>query len=246
MVEEIPKVNIAPYLADPTSANEVIQSIYDAASNWGFFILSGTHVLPSQQNALVKSAKQFFSLPMDRKMAHDVANGGVAWRGYMPLGGENTHGRRDWKEGLYIGIEHDDGHRLSGKPLHGQNQFPDDILPGMRHDILTYVEQIIDLGKILTDIFSLSLGLERNELRRTWLEPEPIVLFRCFKYPPLSAEEVDSSMHQNASHGFGIGEHTDFGYLTVLKADSPGLQVRSSWISEYWKCNNRLLDPLAI
>ncbi|UKZ78738.1 hypothetical protein TrVFT333_006484 [Trichoderma virens FT-333] len=228
MVEAIPEVNIAPYLVDPTSANEVIQNIYDAASNWGFFILSGTHVSPNQQNALVKSAKQFFSLPIDTKMAYDVSNGGVAWRGYMPLGGENTHGHRDWKEGLYIGPEQDDDHRLSGMPLHSRNQFPDDILPDMRRDILTYVKQVSDLGKILTDILSLSLGLERNELRRTWLEPEPIVLFRCFKYSPLSAEELVPAEYQNASQGFGIGEHTDFGYLTILKADSPGLQVRSS------------------
>jgi isopenicillin N synthase-like dioxygenase len=246
MVEAIPEVNIAPYLADPTSANTVIQNIYDAASNWGFFILSGTHVSPNQQNALVKSAKQFFSLPMDTKMAYDVSNGGVAWRGYMPLGGENTHGRRDWKEGLYIGPEQDDDHRLSGKPLHGRNQYPDDILPDMRHNILTYVEQVSDLGKILTDILSLSLGLERNELRCTWLEPEPIVLFRCFKYPPISAEKVDSAEYQHASHSFGIGKHTDFGYLTILKADSPGLQVRSSYTSEDWKGINRLPGPLAI
>jgi isopenicillin N synthase-like dioxygenase len=59
MVEAIPEINIASYLADPTSVNEVIQNIYDAASNWSFFILSGTYVSPKQQSALVESANSF-------------------------------------------------------------------------------------------------------------------------------------------------------------------------------------------
>lgn len=224
MSRSIPEINLAPYLADATSleGQETIQAVYDAVSSWGFFVLTNTPVAQSQQTALLNSAKQFFNLPLEKKAALDVANGGVAWRGYMPLGGEYTHGRQDWKEGLYVGPEHEDDHPLAGMPLHGRNQFPDGDLPGMRGDVLKYFEQVSELGKTLTDVLSLGLKLEKNELRRAWLEPEPIVLFRCFKYSPLP--EVTES--QSPKESFGIGEHTDFGYLTILKVDSPGLQVR--------------------
>ncbi|PTB35341.1 hypothetical protein M441DRAFT_62822 [Trichoderma asperellum CBS 433.97] len=226
----IPEINFAPYLVDATSleGRETIQAIYDAVSSWGFFLLTNTPVTQNQQTALLNSAKQFFDLPMEKKVALDVANGGVAWRGYMPLGGEYTHGRQDWKEGFYVGPEHEDDHALTGMPLHGRNQFPDADLPSMRNDVLKYLEQVSELGKMLTEVLSLGLKLEKNELRRAWLEPEPILLFRCFKYSPL----LEATESQSLKESFGIGEHTDFGYLTILKVDSPGLQILSP--SDEW------------
>ncbi|KAF7558167.1 hypothetical protein G7Z17_g104 [Cylindrodendrum hubeiense] len=66
------------------------------------------------QSALADSSLAFFDLPLEEKMALDVRSGGVSWRGYMPLGGEYTHGPTDWKEGLYMGPERADDHPLAG------------------------------------------------------------------------------------------------------------------------------------
>ena len=46
-----------------------------------------------------------------------VKKGGVRWRGYMPRGGEATHGRMDYKEGIYFGPEHPDNHANARPPL---------------------------------------------------------------------------------------------------------------------------------
>jgi isopenicillin N synthase-like dioxygenase len=44
------------------------------------------------------------------------------------------------------------------------------------------------------------------------------VLFRIFRYPPQRADD----------EGWGVGEHTDYGLLTLLLQDEvPGLQVRT-------------------
>jgi isopenicillin N synthase-like dioxygenase len=51
-------------------------------------------------------AHQFFALPPEHKEVLHVRNGGRAWRGWMPFGGELTKGRTDRKEGLYLGPEH--------------------------------------------------------------------------------------------------------------------------------------------
>ena len=47
-------------------------------------------------------------------------------RGYFELGEENTSGKIDLKEGLYLGKELDENHpRVKNKvPLHGRNLFP--------------------------------------------------------------------------------------------------------------------------
>ncbi|POR39538.1 Isopenicillin N synthase-like protein [Tolypocladium paradoxum] len=235
MAEQLPVIDLAAYYAaGPWSpeAQRAIQAIHAAASTWGFFLLTGTAVSPQTQSSLLSISRAFFDLPLGAKMALDVRSGGVAWRGYMPLGGEHTHGRVDWKEGLYVGPEHADDHPLAGLPLHGQNQFPDQLLPGMRHVVLEYVGQVTELGKTLTDVFSLGLGLGEDELRKRLLEPEPVVLCRCFKYAPVEEKAVEESKEENGEEGFGIGEHTDFGYLTILKVDSPGLQILSP--SDQW------------
>lgn len=224
VTETIPVVDISPYLADDSSepARDVVRAVYDAASTWGFFLLKGTRVAEAQQAALLESAGSFFDLPMREKMALDVATGGVSWRGYMPMGGEYTHGGQDWKEGFYVGPKHPDDHPLADMPLHGGDRFPDAALPEMRKNVMDYVDRVTELGKTLTDVLSSGLGLGRGTLRERLISPEPVVLFRCFKYAP---SDFDDDGGQPRS--FGIGEHTDFGYLTILKADSPGLQLRA-------------------
>lgn len=123
MAEQVPVIDLAAYYsAGPQSAEaqHAIQAIHAAASTWGFFLVTGTSVSPQTQSSLLSTSQAFFSLPLDDKLALDVRNGGVGWRGYLPLGGEHTHGQVDWKEGLYVGPEHADDHDLVGLPLHGK------------------------------------------------------------------------------------------------------------------------------
>src|SRR5262249_13194165 len=68
-----------------------------------------------------------------------------------------------------------------------------------------------------------SLGLDAGYFRKTYTA-RPTTLFRIFHYPP-SAPSDD---------GWGVGEHTDYGLLTLLAQDHlGGLQVRTpqGWIA---------------
>ena len=136
----------------------------------------------------------------------------------MPWGGEGTKGSTDQKEGFYGGPELNpqDEHPLQGMPTYGKNQFPDEDVPEMRKLVLEYIEKVTELGLTISDAVSVGLGLEKGEVRRRLLEPEPIQLFRAFKYS--GREGVES---------YGIGEHSDFGFLTILSQNAPGLQVLS-------------------
>jgi isopenicillin N synthase-like dioxygenase len=73
---------------------------------------------------------------------------------------------------------------------------------------------------------SLSLGLESDYFARTYTG-EPTVLFRIFHYPAQGPSDVDWS------RSWGVGEHTDYGLLTLLAQDRHGgLQVKApgGWI----------------
>ena len=146
-----------------------------------------------------------------------------AWRGYFPVGDELTSGKPDQKEGIYFGSELDDNHPRvhANTPLHGRNLFPS--IPGFRETVLEYIETVTALGQQLMRGIALSLQLEADHFYRTWTA-DPIVLFRIFHYPPLPQPTTDL---------WSVGEHTDYGLLTILKQDhTGGLQVKSqgNWI----------------
>lgn len=135
---------------------------------------------------------------------------------YMPWGGEETKGNTDQKEGFYRGPKLDTEHPMKGTPTYGKNQFPDEDVPEMRSLVLEYIDKATEFGLTISDAMSVALGFEKEELRRRMLEPEPVQLFRAFKYS--KREGVESC---------GIGEHSDFGFFTIISQNAPGLQVLS-------------------
>ncbi|ESK88360.1 2og-fe oxygenase [Moniliophthora roreri MCA 2997] len=218
----VPIIDVGPLFtkefSDP-AVKDVVNALRDACSTWGFFEIIGHQVPLKLQRDLVQLSKAFFALPEEKKLAIDVRKGGPAWRGYMPMSGESTHGVVDRKEGIYFGPEHSSTHELLGMPLHGQNRFPpEEDVPGMKDTVLDYIERVTEVGKQLTTGLSLALGLDSKYMNQHLLEPEPVALFRFFRYPPNESGVTDGS---------GIGEHSDFGFLTILMQDSPGLQVMS-------------------
>ena len=206
---DIPLIDIAE------DSTKVVMQIGQACRDCGFFYVVGHGVDERLQQQLEESSRQFFAQDLQAKLAIRMSLGGKAWRGYFPVGGELTSGAPDQKEGIYFGAELEPGHPL---PMHGANLFPSNM-PRFRQVVLDYMAAMTRLGHSLMEFISLSLGLERSYFADHYTS-DPLTLFRIFNYPPSSA-------------GFGVGEHTDYGLLTILKQDlSGGLQVktRSQWI----------------
>jgi isopenicillin N synthase-like dioxygenase len=83
--------------------------------------------------------------------------------------------------------------------------------------LLTGVAQAVLRG------VALSLGLPAGSFEQSYTA-DPTVLFRIFHYPPQPPDDDE---------GWGVGEHTDYGLLTLLlQDDNGGLQVRTpeGWI----------------
>lgn len=218
----IPVIDIAPLLSG-RNPEDTAAAIGAACREHGFFYITGHGIDPALQHRLQAFSREFFALPEAQKMKIAMKYGGRAWRGYFPVGGELTSGRPDRKEGLYFGEELENDHPkvLAGTPMHGRNLFPQ-VPVGFDAVVLDYMKAITGLGHRLMEAFSLALGLDASFFR-THFTADPLTLFRIFHYPPQRSDEND----------WGVGEHTDYGLLTILKQDDAGgLQVWSNggWI----------------
>lgn len=220
----LPVINIEPLVTRSSGVGEVATQIRSACTGTGFFYISGHGVTPELQHALEEQARLFFAREAHRKMEVAMALGGKAWRGYFNVGDELTSGKPDLKEGYYFGEEltASDPRVQAGLPMHGPNLFPADM-PALKNTVLDYISAMTQLGHALMEGMSLSLGLPATYFHDTYTQ-SPTTLFRIFHYPPPMPANVPQ---------WGVGEHTDYGVLTLLKQDDAGgLQVKGSagWI----------------
>jgi isopenicillin N synthase-like dioxygenase len=214
----LPVINVSP-LRDPAADHSAVAAAIGAACrDSGFFYISGHGVPSVLLNELDALSREFFALPDQVKEQIAMTRGGRAWRGWFPVGGELTSGRPDLKEGLYFGTELPAGHPL---PLHGPNLFPSAV-PSLRTVVLAYMDALVVVAQTVLRGIALSLDLEPAYFESSYTA-NPTVLFRVFHYPP----------QPPADDGWGVGEHTDYGLLTLLAQDDHGgLQVRTpaGWI----------------
>ena len=220
----LPVIDMSLFDAGDPWRDHVAAQLDWAASEYGFFYIVGHGVEASIVDTLLTLSRSFFDQDAATKQRVHMSRGGRAWRGYFPIGGELTSGRPDLKEGLYFGEEltEDDARVRSGWPLHGRNLFPD--LPGFRDAVLDYQRALTGLSHKL--MASIGRGLRLGDSYFVdHYTGNPTPLFRIFNYPAAHANaDVDAR---------GVGEHTDYGLLTVLYQDEVGgLQVkhRSRWV----------------
>jgi isopenicillin N synthase-like dioxygenase len=216
----LPIIDMASLLdrADAPARLKAATAISAACRDSGFFYVIGHGVPPALLERLEAASRRFFALPDDAKAEIAMARGGRAWRGWFPLGGELTSGRPDIKEGLYLGAELPVEHPRvkAGWALHGPNLWPAHV-PELRDAVLSYIAAATRAAHALMEGVALSLGLDDDYFARHYTA-EPTVLFRIFRYPAAAADAAD----------WGVGEHTDYGLLTLLAQDTnAGLQVKT-------------------
>jgi isopenicillin N synthase-like dioxygenase len=223
-MDRLPVVDVSTLVGRPGPAvGEVAAQIERAGRDNGFFYVVGHEVPAGLLDRLDRLSREFFRLPEADKMEIAMRHGGTAWRGFFPVGAELTSGRPDRKEGLYFGVElgEDDPRVRAGVPLHGRNLFPRQV-PELRATVLEYIDALTVAAQAVLRGIAVSLGLDADYFAHGYTA-EPTVLFRIFHYPPSPAGSDD----------WGVGEHTDYGLLTLLAQDeNGGLQVRSGggWI----------------
>jgi isopenicillin N synthase-like dioxygenase len=221
-VSDLPIIDVGRLL-DGKPDTDMAGRIALACRDTGFFYISGHGVSADVLRSLDEESHRFFASSEDVKLRIAMPKGGRAWRGFFPVGGELTSGRPDLKEGVYFGTElpATDPRVKAGVPMHGANLWPDGMT-AFRGAVTGFMSQATQAAHAVMRGVALSLQLEAEYFSKTYTY-DPTVLFRVFHYPP--ARDVDGE--------WGVGEHTDYGLLTLLAQDDcGGLQVRSrgGWI----------------
>lgn len=204
---------------DTTKRTAAAAAIDNACRTIGFFYIAGYPMPPGLEAALDAESRAFFGgVPLDEKNAIAMERGGPAWRGFFPVGGELTSGRPDVKEGIYFGSElpPSDSRVMARTPMHGANLFPQRP-EGLRPAVVAYFAQCRAIGALLLELVAEGLGLPSRYFADGMCS-DPLLLFRIFHYPPrtmLPAALQDPTL-------WGVGEHCDYGLLTLLKQDSVG------------------------
>jgi len=222
MTASLTTIDISPLFGgDGAARADAASAIGEAAARDGFFYIIGHGLGVDTVSRLEAESRAFFALPEIEKAEIAMARAGAAWRGWFPLGGELTSGVADQKEGVYFGEElgADEARVRAGWLMHGANLWPERPA-GLRAAVETYVNEVSRAATALMQGVSLALGLEANHFAKAYLA-HPTVLFRIFRYPP------------SPPGSWGVGEHTDYGLLTLLAQDQwGGLQVRADagWI----------------
>lgn len=225
MSTKIPIIDISALLneTDKKEKLKVALELNRVCREHGFFYIVGHGVDVELQQNLEKFSRQFFELPPEAKLK---IKRNSKLLGYFSIGTELTYDKPDQREGVWFGEELDPEDDLAKRniPLHGPNIFPEEV-PELRSVVLTYMNKILYLGHKLIAGLALSLGLDESYFYDRYTK-RPFYQLGIAHYPPVK-------LALNASE-WGIGEHTDYGLLTILKQDSVGgLQIKpqsSDWI----------------
>jgi len=183
------------------------------ARDAGFCYVTGHGIADAVFSDLLDASERFFALPLAEKMKVYIGRS-RNHRGYVPEGEEVlAAGSKDRKEAfdLSLDLAPGDPDYLGGNPLLGPNHWPE--IEGFRTPVMTYYDAVFSVGRALMQGFAVALG-EAPDFFDSYLRKPPSQL-RLIHYPfDPDAEDV-----------MGIGAHTDYECLTLLRSTAPGLEV---------------------
>ena len=244
----LPLIDISPFLSispDEKAKERCAKEINDACSSVGFFYLVNHGIPTSLTDSILSLGKDFFLNSSSEEKAAimrekvGVGNGDGA-RGWQPLRDNITLGKRDWQEAVDFYREHDETESDASK-----NGPPYDILMGrnlwpQRPENLkeTYVEYVAKMSQ-LGDAVLRGMGAalkEGNEDVFVQSTKKSFWGMRLIGYAPIPEVGHDLSEDDSDDDGISCGEHTDYGCVTLLLADSTkgALQVRPRCHADSW------------
>jgi isopenicillin N synthase-like dioxygenase len=222
---EVPTVDIGPYVTAASDADRarVAAEIDAACRNVGFVQILG-HGIPDDVVAgLAAAVDDFFVLSPAAKNRYRVEG---ANRGYTPprteslslsLGVDSDTRMKDFFEAYNVGTEaRSFSHVALSEDDYGINLWPD--VAGFRPRVEAYFAEASRVSHTLTWIFADALGLAPDFFEA--LTDHSIDVLRMNNYA------LPDGTDAAAGDLTGMGEHTDYGIVTVLWADQvAGLQV---------------------
>ncbi|WP_422392109.1 isopenicillin N synthase family dioxygenase [Nakamurella antarctica] len=225
----VPIIDISPYVLGGTSDERaaVARAMDEACRTVGFIQVVGHGIPAEAADGLASAIDSFFSQALAEKKAY-VAPIGIN-RGYtapkseqlsLSLGVESANRMNDFFEAFNIGADPSyypdyDGELPSGD--YSENIWPANV-PGFRECVNRWFDEAGALARIMTRIFADALSLPKDFFVGYTDHSLDVLRLNNYALPPGDIT-LDGEL-------IGMGEHTDFGIVTLLWADRVrGLQV---------------------
>lgn len=231
MVFEVPTVDITPYIADGSAAEraEVARQIDAACRTVGFIQIIGHGIPDHLIDGLTDAMDRFFALSLDEKKESRTPPS--INRGYSPpkseslslsLGVEQASRMNDFFEAFNIGATAASYPAVPDLP---QPDFADNVWPavdGFEAQVLAYFAEAGRVARVMTRIFADALDLPADFFAERTDHSLDVMRMNNYALPEGTDVTLDGDL-------IGMGEHTDFGIVTILWADQVrGLQVLGS------------------
>jgi isopenicillin N synthase-like dioxygenase len=226
----VPTIDISSYLSEPVEENaaqraEVAEQLACACREVGFFQITGHGVDSPVITEMADALDEFFALAQDAKARYQLTNG--ANRGYTPpkaaslsmsLGIPSANMMNDFYEAFTIGRQASDyPHVELPQATYPRNVWPAEA-PSFRPAVEEYVRQVTVVSRAILWALGDALGVDRAYFASITDHSIDTVKMNNYALPEISVDFAEELI--------GMGQHTDFGILTVLWADRiAGLQI---------------------
>ncbi|MET0699119.1 MAG: 2-oxoglutarate and iron-dependent oxygenase domain-containing protein [Mycobacterium sp.] len=222
----VPLVDLSSYtgLGDPAKRPDTARALDTACSDVGFVQVIGHGIPDTALRGLATAIDEFFALPRADKVRYRSPSGN---RGYTPpksealslsAGVAPADRMNDFFEAFNVGAAASDYPDLDLPAEHyAENLWPTEA-PAFQPGVEAYFRQAQGVARALTTAFADALGLPSTFFAPYTGHSIEVLRMNNYALPP---GEIDLDADLT-----GMGEHTDFGIVTVLWADRvAGLQV---------------------
>ena len=216
LAQRVPVIDISGLrTGSDAERRRVAREIGDAARSIGFLSITGHGIPTDLLRETFVQARAFFDLPQSEK-DKVASNGG--YRGYIAPGSLSNG---DLQESFDLGVEYGPGEidPYSNRPLVSANRWPES-LPGFRDTLLGVFRDSFTVFAEMHRAIAIDLGADPEYFTPLFGKNYG---FRISQY----------SVVEDPFKALGASPHTDFGSLTLLAHDSPGLEVQAddgTWI----------------
>jgi isopenicillin N synthase-like dioxygenase len=223
--DTIPIIDLTDIQA-PQGFATIADEMMAAAQQSGFFYITNHGIDQVVIENAFAASQAFFRLPQTDKATIRVNQQQRGWmaQGMTNLEGAKTH---DAKEVFFWGwdVAANDPDVVAGLPMVAPNQWPNDVAPDLKSDLLEYYSQVVALSQLVLSALAVGLGQKADFFETAY--DKPLARGQLVYYPT-------STQQDEKEQRFGAATHSDFGVLTMLLQDMQGgLQVQNlagDWI----------------
>lgn len=231
MAFHVPTIDITPYREEGTAAEreDVALQVDQACRTVGFMQIVG-HGIPDEiVTGLTDAIDRFFALDLDAKKTYrtppSINRGYTAPKSEslsLSLGVEQASRMNDFFEAFNVGAPASAYPHAADlpQPDYADNVWPD--VAGFEAQVQAYFAEAGRVARTMTRIFTDALDIDPRYFAERTDHSLDVLRMNNYALPPGTDVRLDGDL-------IGMGEHTDFGIVTILWADQvKGLQVLDS------------------